>query len=58
MKYSYKCKNINCSLRNEEQIIEKPISEASRLEHCPECKEILVKMYSTSIKTGDGFKTT
>ena len=58
MKYTYRCVNIQCTKRNEEIDIEKPMSEAGRTEYCKECKEPLQKIFgSPGIKpAGDKYK--
>ena len=52
MRYTYECKkcNNNC-------IVNKPMSESSKKEHCDKCGSLLERVYNISaIKTGDGLK--
>ena len=45
-----------CPQCNKETIIDKPMSESDRLEHC-QCGAVLKRVYNTaSIKTNDGVK--
>ena len=56
-KYEYRCTTINCKKRNEVIVIDKPMKEAGTTEYCSECGEALRKIFGSSIKTGDGFKS-
>ena len=52
MRYLHKCPH--CKI---EVIIEKPINESNRVEHCAICKNELKRVYEAkSIATADGFK--
>lgn len=51
MRYDYECKE--CSTK---ETIDKPMAESSREEYCKECGELLSRIYSVGISTGDGYK--
>jgi len=51
MKYEYECKKCNKKVS-----IDKPMSESSKKEYCPDCKEEMSRVFSLGIKTSDGFK--
>jgi len=51
MRYAYKCNKCHT-----EVVINKPMTESSKTELCPSCKEIMVRDYKVSVSTGDGFK--
>lgn len=56
MKYNYRCINLQCTERNEEITITKPLKDSDKIEYCEKCKEPLQRIFTTSIKTSDGFK--
>ena len=58
MKYRYVCDNLDCINLGISSIVEKPMNESSREEHCNKCRWVLTRKYdATGIKTGDGFKS-
>ena len=59
MIYNYKCTQINCTERNKEISVTKPIAEAERKEKCKKCNNNLQRMYGLRGHStfGDGYKT-
>ena len=59
MTYAYSCENEKCKAYQYNINIDKPISDASKEEFCPDCKEKLVRSYSSfGLRTfGDGYKS-
>ena len=52
MLYEYKCENCE-----KITLVDKPMSEVSKLEFCDTCKQMMIRLFSNPrIKTGDGLK--
>jgi len=57
MKYLYKCVNKECTKYLHSVVVDKPMAESSKVEHCKICSTVLTRDYKLGgITTGDGTK--
>ena len=57
MTYPYECRNGDCLNFEVEVVIDKPMAESDKVEHCEKCNAELHRIYkSFGAKTSDGYK--